>query len=80
MEKENIRRGGQKMRQMDWMKVIEMLLNRAQKLEADPVLEMTAPDILRYLAGTLATGLSNELIDNDLERMRNAMRRPMTEI
>jgi hypothetical protein len=79
MEKENIGRGGPEMRQMDWTKVIDALLIKAQKLEADPVLEMTAPDILRYLAGTLATGLIDEIIDSDLDRMRNAMRRPMTE-
>jgi hypothetical protein len=89
MEKENIRRCCQEMRQMDWMSVIAELLVQAEDLKDNPsVAGMTTHQLLLCLADALSAGLNNNLFDKeldrlfdeqDLDRMRNAMRKPMTE-
>jgi len=70
------------MKQMDWMKVIDFLLIQAEELEKNPNAKLTTQGLFLRLADALTAGLAEKPIDNDndLDKMRNAMRRPMTEI
>ena len=74
------------MKQMDWLKVIDALLVQAKELDGEPLKDATAKTtthgILLHLAIALTAGLNDKFVESelDLDRMRNAMRRPMTEI
>jgi len=72
------------MNQMNWRKLIDALLVQAKELEDSPTVSgMTTHGLLVRLADALAAGIGDIPIiydEKDLDRMRNAMRRPMTEI